>query len=141
MKAAKAMLAYRARRLAEGWVPCPVCEALVPKGALCTTCARYAGSVKVKRASRALAVRPDQETPLLSDEERQVAVLLAKSYLQEKLQELLPQVLADPTFKPHLERAARCFLAHTLDKPLADVSEDDLSRLDPRVARALGRWR
>ena len=141
MQAAKAMLAYRSRRVAEGWTPCAICDTLVQSGALCTTCARYAESRLIRRSSHQLAVDPTQATPMLSDDERQVAVYLARNYLKEKLQELLPQVLADPTYKPHLESAARCYLAHLLEKPLAGVSEEDFDRLDARVARALGRWR
>lgn len=140
MRAAKAMLVWRAQREAEGWVGCAICGALTPQKGLCSTCARYSGSVKIQTASRTLAVAPQSETPLLSDDERAVAVFLAKGYLERRLQELLPQVLADPTYRAHLEHAARCYLAHLLGKPLSDVSEADLSRLDARVARALGRW-
>ena len=64
----------------------------------------------------------------------------ARAYLTEKLQELLPQVLADPAYRPHLEFAARCYLAHLLEKRPDDVTETDFSRLDARIARALGRW-
>lgn len=149
MQVAKAMLSWRAAREAEGWVPCTVCAALTPRDeqrdekarGLCTTCTRYAAFPKVRAASRTLAVAPGQPTPLLSDDERAVAVYGAKLYLTEKLQELLPQVLADPGYKPHLEFAARCLLAHQLAKPLSEVTETDLSRLDARIARALGRWR
>lgn len=144
MQAAKAMLSWRAAREAEGWLPCTVCGVLSPNEkngrGLCTTCIRYAEFPKVRSASRTLAVAPATATPLLSDEERAVAVYGAKAYLSEKLQELLPQVLADPALKPQLEFVARCYLAHLLEKPLADVTEADLSRLDARIARALGRW-
>ena len=141
MQAAKAMLAYRSRRTAEGWTPCAVCVTLIEEGKLCTVCERYATSPLIRRASHQLAVDPTQATPMLSNDERGVAVYLAKAYLKEKLQELLPQVLADPAFKLYLESAARCYLAHLLEKPLQEVSEDDFDRLDARVARALGRWR
>ena len=141
MQAAKAMLAYRSRREAEGWTPCAVCVTLIEEGKLCTVCERYAASPLIRRACHQLAVNPTQETPMLSDDERGVAVYLAKAYLKEKLQELLPQVLADPAFKLPLESAARCYLAHLLEKPLQEVSENDFDRLDARVARALGRWR
>ncbi len=141
MRAARAMLAYRAQRKAEGWSDCPICATLTADGGICVTCKRYAAQVKVKEASRKLAVDPRQQTPLLSDDERLVAIYLAKNYLKERLQELLPQVLADPTFKPHLESAARCYLAHSLNKALNDVNEADLDLLDARVARALGRWK
>lgn len=140
MQAAKSMLTWRAARAAEGWTPCLICGTLTPAPGFCSTCARYAKFPKVRSASRTLAVAPGQATPLLSDDERAVAVYQAKAYLTEKVQELLPQVLADPTLKSHLEFAARCYLAHLLTKPLADVSEADLSRLDARIARALGRW-
>lgn len=143
MRAAKAMLVWRAQRQAEGWVPCTVCGALSPpdtRGGRCSTCARYEASPKVQTASRTLAVAPGSATPLLSDDERAVAVSLAKGYLERRLQELLPQTLADPTFRPHLERAARCYLAHQLGKTIGEVGEDDFSHLDVRVARALGRW-
>lgn len=141
MQAARAMLAYRSRRLSEGWTPCKVCETLVGSGALCTVCTRYSDSLLIRRASYRLALDPAQATPMLSDDERRVAVYLAKAYLEEKLQELLPHVLADPTYKPHLERAARCYLAHLLEKPLSEISDADFDRLDARAARALGRWR
>ena len=141
MQAAKAMLAYRSRRLAEGWTPCAVCETLLERGALCAVCTRYGESRLVQRASHQLALDPAGATPMLSDDERRVAVYLARAYLKEKLQELLPHVLADPTYKPHLESAARCYLAHLLERPLTEISDADFDRLDPRIARALGRWR
>ena len=140
MQTAKAMLAWRAAREAEGWRACGICEALTPTRGLCSTCTRYAAFPKVRTAGRALAVNPGQETPLLSDEERAVAAHQAKAYLAEKLQELLPQVLADPTYRPHLEFAARCYLAHLFGRALGDVSDADFARLDARIARALGRW-
>ena len=140
IKTAKSMLSWRAARAAEGWRACRVCGSLTPTPGLCSTCVRYAAFPKVRTASRTLAVAPEQATPLLSDEERAVAVFQAKAYLTEKLQELLPQVLADPTYRAHLEFAARCYLAHLLEKPLTDVSDGDLNRLDARIARALGRW-
>lgn len=141
LQAAEAMLAYRARRRAEGWRPCPICSTLTQGGERCDACERYCRDARVQRGSHTLAVNPDSPTPLLSDDEREAARHLARAYLSEKLQELLPQVLANPAFKPHLESAARCLLAHTLRKPLAEITEDDLDRLEPRIARALGRWR
>lgn len=141
MQAAKSMLAYRARRRRDGWTACPICAALTPGGATCETCSRYAAQERVKRAVRRLAVEPDAPTPLLSLEERQVAAFEARAYLNARLFELLPQVLADPAAHPYLAQAARCYLAHLLGKKLAEVSDEDFDRLDSRVARALGRWR
>ncbi|MCY4354953.1 MAG: DUF721 domain-containing protein [Truepera sp.] len=140
MQAARSMLAYRARKEAEGWVPCPLCDSLSEMPELCETCQRYAGEVRVQRASKVLMVDPDSPTPHLSDEECAVARYLAQADLEDRLTELLPQALADPTFKPHLEAAARCFLAFQLDRLLADIGSDDYDRLPPRIARALGRW-
>jgi len=141
MRAGKAMLAYQARKRAEGWRPCRLCGVLTDSEELCITCQRYAESTKVQRASRSLAISPEEATPHLSPDERKVAVYLAEAYLEALLPELLPQVLAEPTFKSHLERISRCLLALRLGKATALISEDDLDLLDHRVARALGRWR
>ena len=141
MGAAKAMLGYRERRRAEGWQACKLCGALSETRPLCTTCARYATQVQIVRASRVLAADPAVPTPLLSEDERAVAVYLAKRYLMDKLQELLPFVLADPAYKGELEFVARCYVAHELGKTLQEVEPQDLDVLENRVARALGRWR
>lgn len=141
MQAAKAMLIDRERKRAAGWKPCPICDALSEQEELCDTCQRYAQDVKVLRASQSLAVDPAFLTPFLSEDERNVAVYQAKQYLQEKLSELLPHVLADPTYKHELASIARCYVAHALGKAVAEVHEEDLDILDSRVARALGRWK
>lgn len=141
MQLAKAMLLSRERKLAAGWRPCILCGALSENQDLCATCQRYSQESKVIRASQALAVDPASTTPLLSEEEREVAVFLARNYLQEKLNELLPHVLADPTYKQELASIARCYVAHALGKAINDVAEEDLDILDSRVARALGRWK
>jgi len=140
IKAAKAMLAYRARRQAEGWRPCPVCEALSPDGTLCNTCVRYSATPAVREAVQLHAAQPHGATPLLSAEERAVACYLARQLLEELLLKLLPQVLADPAHREALKLTARCYLAHCLARPLETVTEEDFEHLDPRVARALGRW-
>jgi hypothetical protein len=141
MQAAKALLLYREQRLTEGWRHCPLCEALTPKEGLCDTCLRYAEDPKVKRASQRLAVDPQAPTPLLSDEERAVAIHLAEAYLLSTLHTLLPHVLADASYKLELATVARCYVAHKLGKPLDAVDEADFDILDSRVARALGRWK
>jgi predicted nucleic acid-binding Zn ribbon protein len=140
-KAAKAMLAYRARRQAQGWRPCPVCEALTPDGRLCSTCARYSADLRVREAAYLLAAAPQAPTPRLAEEERAVATYLAQRYLEEKLLSLLPQVLADPAQREALALTARCYLAHRLGRPLETITDDDFEHLDARVARALGRWK
>lgn len=140
LQMAKAMLSWRAARQAEGWTPCTVCSALTPAAGMCQTCTRYAAEPRVRRAHKTLAVAPDRETPLLTEDERLVATYLAKVYLEERVQELLPQALAEPQTKAQLELAARCLLAHTLKKPLTAISEDDFSYLDLRIRRILGRW-
>ena len=140
MGAAKAMLLYRERRRAEGWEECSLCGALCDTGGLCSTCQRYETEARVQRSSRDLALDPHAPTPLLSEDERRVAVYLAKSYLMDKLRELLPFVLADPTYKSELEFVARCYVAHELDKAIHEIKPEDLDILENRVARALGRW-
>lgn len=140
MRAAKAMLSYRARRRMEGWEPCPTCGALTDAEDLCETCRRYAEEPRVRKAAQTLAVAPLAATPLLSDDERAVATRLARERLEEAVLELLPQVLADPALKGELEAVARCLLALRLGKGPDELAEDDWARLEPRVARALGRW-
>lgn len=141
LQAAKALLGYRAQKRREGWEACELCGAMTPQAGLCETCARYAEEPRVIRTSRLLATRPESATPLLSDEERAVAVRLAKTYLLDRLRELLPQVLADPEHKLELEAVARCYVAHELGKRVDEVEDADLDVLEQRVARALGRWR
>ncbi len=140
LQAARALLAYREKRRAEGWEPCPLCGAMTARATLCESCQRYAEDVRVERAAGLLSVEPQAETPLLSEDERAVAVHLAKTRLLDRLRELLPQVLADPTHKLELEAVARCYVAHELGKTLEAVEDADLDVLEQRVARALGRW-
>lgn len=138
MRAGRAMLGYRARRLSEGWSPCPTCGALVPSPGLCDACRRYAGEGRVVAASHELAVRPGTPTPALGDDERAVAERLAAHALDATLTELLPQVLGDPELRPQLERAARCRAALAAGKTLAEVDSADLAVLPERVRRVLG---
>lgn len=145
MQAAKAMLNDRARKRALGWRPCRHCGTLSTRGDdgefVCISCRRYESAATVRSAARRLAVNPTDETPLLGEEERAVAIHLACRYLDDILLELLPQVLADPKYRIQLESAARCRLALKLGKPPSAIDDDDYSRLDPRILRALGRWR
>jgi hypothetical protein len=138
MQAARSMLTHRTRREAEGWTPCFLCDSLAKTPGMCDTCQRYAGQVRVKRASRTLTVYPDAPVPELSSEECTVARYLARTTLLEQLNELLPQALTDPSIRTHLEMAARCFLALQLDKPLAEISTDDFNQLPLRLAQVFG---
>jgi hypothetical protein len=140
LQAGRSMLAYRARRKAEGWSECPTCGALSAEPGLCSTCLRYSQSTPVRSAAERLAVDPCDPLPLLSEDERAVAVLLAQKLLEATLSELLPQVLADQELRPQLETAARCFLALRLAKPPAEVADAELAKLPVRVARVLGHW-
>jgi hypothetical protein len=140
LQAGRAMLAYRARRKAEGWSECTTCGALSAEPGLCSTCLRYSQSTTVRAGAERLAVDPCDPLPLLSDDERAVAVLLAERLLEATLSELLPQVLADQDLRPQLETVARCFLALRLGKPPAEVADADLAKLPVRVARVLGHW-
>lgn len=140
LRAARTMLAYRARRRAEGWTPCPTCEALTPDPGLCTVCSRYASEPRVRGAAARLMVDPTLDPADLSVEQRAVAVRLAIQELEGSLAELLPQVLADGSLRPQLETVARCYLALRLEKPPETIDDRDLSSLPTRVARVLGHW-
>lgn len=140
LAAGKAWLAHRARLVAEGWKPCAACGALTPNEDMCDTCRRYREEPRVLSAAARLVMEPAVPTPHLSEDERAVAKLLARTSIDDMLVELLPQVLADPALRNQLEQIALRSLALELDKPLADVTEEDFARLDPRVARVLGRW-
>jgi Dna[CI] antecedent, DciA len=140
MQAARSMLAHRERRLAEGWQACRLCSALSETD-ICDACNRYMLETQVIRTSELLMMNPLEPTPLLSFEERIVAIHLAKEKLKEKMGEMLPFVLADAKYKTELEKASRAYLALTLNKHPDDLTDNDLDLLDGRVARALGRWK
>lgn len=140
LEAARSMLAYRARRKAEGWKECTTCGALTPQSGLCDACRRYAGEPLVRAAADRLAVEPEEKSPQLSDEQRAVAELLAREQLQVTVRELLPHVLAKPELRPQLEAAARCLLSLTLHKPRQDLTDQDILALPQRIARVLGYW-
>lgn len=139
-RAAQSMLAYRARRRAEGWTNCPTCDALTPEPGLCSTCGRYAEDHQVIAAARQLSVTPVVDTPHLSEDERAVAEMLALQELDATLRELLPQAIADPERRSQLEAAARSYLALRLRKAPDQLVDVDLALLPQRVARVLGQW-
>lgn len=141
LAAARAMLAHRSRARAAGWTPCPHCTALSPEPGPCDACRRHLRAPRVLRAADRLVMNPADPLGDLAAEEAAVARALAAEALDARLDELLPQVLASPALAPQLERAARHRLA--LDDGVSPdvVDDDDHARLDPRVARALGRWR
>lgn len=141
MQAARSMLAYRARRRAEGWLDCPTCGALTPERGMCSTCRRYAGQPRVRSAAKRLSVDPSGGAAHLSEDEQSVATSLALHELEGTLMELLPQVVSDPQLRPQLETVARYYLALRLGKSPELVSDADLSSLPPQVARVLGEWR
>lgn len=141
IETAKKLLAAKARREAEGWKKCLICEDLTDKEGLCIVCERYSASVKVQREAIKLAMQANLETIILTIEEREVAIYLAKNQLQERMQELLPLVLADAKYRLELEHISRCYLAHKLNRPIEDISEIDFDSLDHRITRALGRWK
>ncbi len=138
IRAGRALLSYRARRLAEGWSPCPTCGALSAEAGLCPACRRYAREGRVTAAARRLTVQPGAPTPELCEEERAVATHLAVRSLHATLDELLPQVIADPALKPQLERAARCCVALEAGEAAEALDDGDLGRLPARVRRVLG---
>ncbi len=140
MQTARALLAYRERKLAKGWQACTLCGAISEKS-LCDACTRYKEDPKVIKASENLMREPTHRAPFLSDEEHMVAIDLAKEKLKERMSELLPFVLSEPSYKPELERCSRVYVALLKGKSLAALLESDLDILDGRIARALGRWK
>lgn len=141
IETAKSLLVVKARRKEEGWTECIVCKGLSAKKGLCLVCERYAQSIKVQRESLKLAMQANLQTPSLTNEERDVAIYLAKNQLQERMQELLPLVLADSKYRLELEQISRSYLAHKLSKAIEEVTEIDFDSLDHRITRALGRWK
>ena len=141
MKLGKSLLTLKARRRAQGWRECVSCGVLSERQPLCPVCERYANSNKVQQAAQILAERPDAELSFLSADQRKVAAYLSMDFLKTRMQELLPMVLVEPKHKAELERRARCFLAHKLQKRLEFIEESDFDLLDHRISRALGRWR
>jgi hypothetical protein len=140
LAAARAMLAHRRRARAAGWTPCPHCGALSPDPGPCDACRRHRAAPAVRAHAEALTVDPAAQAAALGEEERAVARALAVEALDARLAELLPQVLASPALRPQLARAARHRLALAEGRPVGDVEEAETARLDPRIARALGRW-
>jgi hypothetical protein len=140
MQTARSLLAYRERKLAEGWQACTLCGA-ISENSLCEACTRYKEEPKVIKSAETLMQNPSHITPFLSDEERTVAIDLAKEKLKDKMAELLPFVLSDPRYKPELEQCSRIYVALQKGKALSNISDEDLDILDGKVARALGRWK
>lgn len=160
LQAANAMLRAQATRAAQGAPTCDVCGVITqedppsqqdtpqstprktPKKTqrvtLCRACRRYLEHPLVNRASRALAVNPDRPTPELSDDERLAALWQAERHLHERIDALVPYVLAEPEQRVVLEAAVRCYLALHLKKSLSEVSDDDFVRLEPPLQRLLG---
>ena len=139
--AGRAWLGHRARLAAQGHEPCSMCGAMTPNDDMCDTCRRYRDEPRVMTGAARLVMDPAAPTPQLSEDERAVARWLARRSIDEMLLELLPQVLAEPALRGQLEQVAVRSIALDLDTAPDAVDEDDFHHLDPRVARALGRWR
>jgi predicted nucleic acid-binding Zn ribbon protein len=140
LEAGRAMLRHRRRAREAGWTPCPHCGALSPDPGPCATCARLRDAPRVRRMAQRLTVDADAALPDANDDERTVARALAVELLDERVAELLPQVLASPELRPQLARAARIRIALAEERPVTTVDDVDLERFDARVARVLGRW-
>jgi hypothetical protein len=162
LRAGKALLTLRARRLASGWRPCPVCGALseptdpgaarsaavagleargftIDLGGWCSTCRRHAGTPRVQRGAERLSVAPGDACSFLTDDERAVAVALALARLARVALELLPQALGDPTVRPQLNHVAHAAAALRHGLRVEDVTPEHLEgAVDERVLRSLG---
>jgi predicted nucleic acid-binding Zn ribbon protein len=170
----RSLAVLRARRRAAGWRPCSVCGSLTepaPEPAArttgggshaateapprCGTCRRQASLPKVVDAAERLSVAPGAPSPALTDDERRVALWLARGRVRAMIQDLLPRALADGSVLGALEAAVRCAVAlHRSAAPtdsgdpprvveLTDLDDVDPDRdgVDPRALRALGRLR
>lgn len=163
----RALAALRARRRAAGWRPCGICGSLtepdpsVSDAPRCATCRRQATLPKVVDAAARLAVAPQAATPALTDDERRVALWLARGRVRALIQDLLPRALADGAHLGALEAAVRCAVALNRGAPSSpggdpaagtpahapteptDLDDVDPERdgVDPRALRALGRLR
>lgn len=140
LDAARAMLRHRRWAREAGWTACPTCGVLTPDEGPCAACARLREAPRVRAMADRWAVDPDRAPEDASDDEARVARTLAAEALDRRIAELLPQVLASPELRPQLERAAHNRVAVSEERPVAAVNDDDLRRLDARVARVLGRW-
>ena len=145
MRLARSLLERRAQRQADGWQICEVCDTPTDtvsehQRPMCNVCLHHSKTLKVERVATNLSVQPDVDTSHITEDERRVAIYLAKMILTHHMQVLLPQTLSDPTFKDYLEFAAKCYLAHDMDKPIQEVTEEHYSKLEPKVARVLGYW-
>ncbi len=140
IQVARALLAHRARAEAAGWRACPTCGAWSPNELGCDACLRYREQAHVRALSDQFMVMPETPASHLSEEEVSVARALAVEQLDAMLRRLLTQVLASPSLLPQLAVAARNRVALAEGIAAESVSDHDLMRLDPRVARALGRW-
>lgn len=164
LQAGAGWLALQAARRAQGWTPCPTCgalhdgavrpptqreEALQVAGRsdertelarqLCAACSRYAHEGRVRDAAARLKVDPVFAPVGLSDDELQVARLLAARWLDQDLRELMPAAALRPAILPQLDQAARCRVALALGIEPSAVVAEDLYGFDPRLAQLLRR--
>ncbi len=137
LAAGRALLAHHARAAEAGWRPCPHCGAPSPGDGPCDPCARARTAPAVRRAAETLSVRPEADTPSLSEEERAVARDLAIEALDARIHEALPQVLADPGLRPQLAAAVRSRTALAEGVPGASVTVERVARAHPAAARVL----
>jgi hypothetical protein len=152
LRAGRSLLELRARRLAAGWRPCPVCGSLregavaPPTGTAaeldpatwCPTCARHATATKVERAAMRLLAAPEHPCPELTFDEREVALRLARRRGVAAADALLPYVLAQPDRAPELARLALVLAALHHGVSTSDVDDERLAQaVDRRILRAL----
>lgn len=144
LNTARALVRSRAYRHEKGYHACRACQVLTQSQdmveGLCFVCHHYRQDVKVQRASLELSQEPDRLLPLLSEDERRVAQLLAMDALEAQLYQLLPYVLADTSYRQPFTAAAHRYLAHKQGKALAEVSADDYAFLPLNMARVVGYW-
>ncbi len=137
--AGKGIARTRTMRRSLGWLPCQVCGTLAETVGICFTCERYSREAGTVRAARELQHDPAAAVPWLTDDQKLVAVWLSSGRLEQHLQQLLPQVIADEKLRPQLEQLALNWLSlrHGLDAD--ELTDDHWTALPANILRVLGR--
>jgi hypothetical protein len=139
--AATALARMRLARLAQGWLACPICQALKPEAGLCPSCRLLRASPRLQQASLLLARNPGQLPGHLieGEVEEALARAMALEYLGERLEAALLEMMTEPEMQPMLEFMAEQWLVLKLQKPANTLARSDWRALPERVWSALGR--
>lgn len=165
LTAGRSLLKLQARQRAAGYVECATCGALhpgplepltpreqalagrdtsgyeLPDRELCSACRRHATDHGVRLAAAEIASDPDVPTPLLSEQERGVALRLAAATIDADMRSAFVEALADPRARESLARLAHRRVMVAAAQARLGVrfgpTSDPLDVLDPRYRRFL----